>query len=382
MTDADLHAEIREHLRAAPPVAGPGDDPDDGRFDELAVRLGRWQHATNAAYRRWVDATAEVPPDGWRTWRDVTPMPVTGFKAADVRSGDAGEPPAAVWSSSDTSGTGTSRTPLTTLEFYDLVVDRLAGWFVPDAGPSPAAVLRLVPDGGAWPHSSLAHMYDRMGLGRRVVSGVRDVTPSRYALDEEVVLATLADHERSQEQLVVLSTSYALVQLLDLLELRGASFGLSGSSCVVDTGGYKGITREVPRPEVIALVGRVLGLSPGRCVGEYGMSELSSQWWTPNFRLRCDAGGAEPPAWTAGVYASPSWTRRRVLDPLTLEPADGTTGQLAVFDLANVWSCASILTQDVAELPDAAHLVPRGRIRGADLKGCSLTAERAMRGAV
>lgn len=267
--------------------------------------------------------------------------------------------------------------------FYDLVIDRLTALFVPDAGPPPAGVLRLMPDGREWPHSSLAHMYDRMGGGRDVIAGVRNVSPTRYSLAEDEIIRTLEAYQRSGRQLIILSTSCALVQLLDVLEQRGAAFELSEWSCVVDTGGYKGITRAVPRPDVVAGVGRTLGLSPSQCIGEYGMSKLSSQWWTPNYRLRSDRAAGGPPARTSELYESPSWTRRRVLDPLTLGPVDGNTGQLAVFDLANVWSCASILTQDLAELPgDGNHLVLRGRVQDADLKGCSVAAERAMKGEV
>lgn len=379
MTDADLLPEIREHLRTVDPVA----DRDEDRFDDLAVRLGRWQYHHNAAFRRWVDLTAEVPPQEWATWRDVTPFPVTGFKTTRVACGPADERPAAVWHSSGTSGTGTSETPLHTLDLYDLVVDRLARVYVPDAGGTPTGVLALMPDGRAWPHSSLAHMYDRMGAGREVVRGVRDVTPTRYALADDEILRVLAAYERSGHQLVVLSTSYALVQMLDLLDAQDVTVALSPWSCVVDTGGYKGITRAVPRPEVVDRVGRRLGLGPAQCVGEYGMSELSSQWWTPNFRHRCAGTVGDPGLDPSAVYEAPSWTRRRVLDPATLTSADGNSGQLAVFDLANVWSCASILTQDLAELPPGGgHLVPRGRVGGADLKGCSLAAERAMRGEV
>jgi Fe2+ transport system protein FeoA len=62
----------------------------------------------------------------------------------------------------------------------------------------------------------------------------------------------------------------------------------------------------------------------------------------------------------------------RVVDPQTLEPvADGETGLIVHHDLANVWSCACIRTEDLGVRRGASFELV-GRAPGAVVKGCSL----------
>ena len=50
------------------------------------------------------------------------------------------------------------------------------------------------------------------------------------------------------------------------------------------------------------------------------------------------------------------------------------TGRLALFDLANVGSVCHVLTEDLGVREDGAFRL-LGRASGAELRGCSLTAE-------
>ncbi|MDX1502770.1 MAG: acyl-protein synthetase, partial [Thermoanaerobaculia bacterium] len=101
----------------------------------------------------------------------------------------------------------------------------------------------------------------------------------------------------------------------------------------------------------------------GHLVREYGMTELTSHFYT-----RVLSGG-DP-----DLFVPPPWTRVRTLDPETLAPVTGRPGLLAVFDLANVGSAVHLLTEDLAvDEVEAFRLA--GRAAGADLRGCSLTVE-------
>ena len=91
------------------------------------------------------------------------------------------------------------------------------------------------------------------------------------------------------------------------------------------------------------------------------MTELSSQLY---------ARGDE------GRFRGPPWIRTRVLHPATLEACrPGEEGLVALFDLANVDSVASIVTSDLGRLHEDGSLELTGRARGAPLRGCSLDAE-------
>src|SRR5207244_9690567 len=98
--------------------------------------------------------------------------------------------------------------------------------------------------------------------------GVLDVS----ALDERVAFASV-----QREPMLVLGTSFAFVHLVDAV--GRSTFALQHGSRVMQTGGYKGKTREVP-PEVLrADLARVFAIDPRSVVAEYGMTELSSQFY-------------------------------------------------------------------------------------------------------
>jgi len=70
--------------------------------------------------------------------------------------------------------------------------------------------------------------------------------------------------------------------------------------------------------------------------------------------------------------AGPDWVRVRMLDPETLaEVSPGEPGLVAVTDLANLSSCAFLLTQDVGvAYPDGFEVL--GRAPGSEARGCSI----------
>jgi hypothetical protein len=156
---------------------------------------------------------------------------------------------------------------------------------------------------------------------------------------------------------VVLGTALALDAVLEGLAVR-----LPAGSRVMDTGGYKGRRREVGREAMLRLYEASLGVPAADVVGEYGMTELCSQFYETPDR----------------VWEAPAWVRTRVFDPETLEEApEGGIGLLAHLDLANAWTVAGVLTEDLGvAVPGGFRL--RGRAQGAALRGCSLATEELL----
>jgi hypothetical protein len=119
-------------------------------------------------------------------------------------------------------------------------------------------------------------------------------------------------------------------------------------------------------------VARCLGISERQVVGEYGMTELTSQLYEatlPGSSLEAAHGGMP------GVYFEPPWLRVVPVDPATLEPvAAGDVGIARIVDLGNVDSAIAIQTQDqVRRLQGGVELL--GRAPGATPRGCSLAIE-------
>ena len=75
-----------------------------------------------------------------------------------------------------------------------------------------------------------------------------------------------------------------------------------------------------------------------------------------------------------GLFASPPWMKvltRDVNDPFkTLE--NGRRGAINIIDLANIYSCSFIATQDMGIAYDDGTFRIEGRVTDADIRGCNL----------
>ena len=138
---------------------------------------------------------------------------------------------------------------------------------------------------------------------------------------------------------------------------------------VMQTGGYKGKTREIPAEQLRREVARAFGIPEQAIASEYGMTELSSQFWETT---------ARDPNARHGVFAEPPWARVVPVDPTTLAPvADGAIGVARVEDLCNVDSAFAILARDrVRRVRGGFELL--GRDPGASPRGCSIAIDEML----
>jgi hypothetical protein len=169
------------------------------------------------------------------------------------------------------------------------------------------------------------------------------------------------------QPVLLLATSFALVHFLDAL--GDSSFALPRGSRVMQTGGFKGKSREGPADRLRAELARVFGLDERAIVAEYGMTELSSQFYEQTL---FDGAAAH------GVYAEPPWARVVPVDPATLAPVpDGEVGLAKIIDLMNIDSAVAVLTQDrVRRLRAGIELL--GRAPGAPSRGCSIAMDELL----
>jgi hypothetical protein len=182
-----------------------------------------------------------------------------------------------------------------------------------------------------------------------------------WELDLDAILDELNSACAESSPLLIAGTAFGFVHLLDALSLRHQQFALPPGSRLMETGGYKGRSRSLPKAQLHAALTRSLGINATHIVSEYGMSELSSQAYdrqvgessTPRFRF-------------------PPWCGSRVVSPETgREVARGQTGLLQVFDLANAFSVLAVQTEDLAiQHEDGFDYV--GRARATEARGCSL----------
>ncbi|HMA94187.1 MAG TPA: acyl-protein synthetase, partial [Polyangiaceae bacterium] len=192
-------------------------------------------------------------------------------------------------------------------------------------------------------------------------SGV-DLPAMQCALDQAAAL---------RRPVLLLATSFALVYLLEAL--CGAKMRFDGQLIVMQTGGYKGKTREVSPEELAREITSTFPEAAVDLAGEYGMTELSSQLYEGKIP---GAALATPPGW----YAPPPWLRVRAVEPTSFrEVPDGEVGLACFTDLANVDSALRVLTNDqVVCRGELVRLL--GRAPTSAPRGCSLSAEELLGG--
>ncbi|MDC0679358.1 LuxE/PaaK family acyltransferase [Sorangium atrum] len=340
-------------------------------FDALALALARHQAAHCAPVARLFEARgADVAAMDLAA--QIPAVPCDVFRFARV----AAHPPEAderVFRTSGTSLGAASRGehPFRTTATYELAAlawgERLL-W--PDGARLRAIV--LAPPLDEAPDSSLGFMIDRFAAR---LSGPASWHVRGGELDAAGFARACAEARASGEPALVLGTSFAFVHLIEAKLPEGAALLPEGSR-VMQTGGYKGRSREVPAEELRASIARALGVPLSHVVSEYGMTELSSQLYEGT--LAAALAGA--PRAAPGLYLAPPWTRVTAVDPETLAPLPaGAIGLARIVDLANVDSAVAIQTADrVRVTAEGVELL--GRASGAPPRGCSIAMDQMLGG--
>lgn len=190
------------------------------------------------------------------------------------------------------------------------------------------------------------------------------------ALDLDAMTETLRDAEASGKPVALLGTSFAFVHAEDGLGTR--RFRLAPASRVMQTGGYKGRSREVDPNALLEAIGARYGISAPFIINEFGATELSSQMYETTLRDAIAGGNGPRRLW------APPWVRATPVDPDSLEPVEGDrVGLLRIDDCANLDSVCCIQTSDLARRVDDGFIV-LGRARGATPRGCSMAADQAL----
>jgi phenylacetate-coenzyme A ligase PaaK-like adenylate-forming protein len=311
-------------------------------FNALALDLFQLHAAQNPIYRSFL-AGLRVAQDEVRTVEAIPFLPIQVFR--DHRVLLDGLAPVLSFSSSGTTGSVTARHHLPWPALYERSF--ISGFLNTLGDPRSWRIIALLPAYLERPESSLVHM------AQRLVEASNDPLSGLYLNQYAHVADLLQRSEQEERRTLLLGVPFALLDLAERhpMPLRHAR--------IVETGGMKGRRPELVREDLHAQLRQAFGVD--QVGGEYGMTELLSQAWSPG----------------EGRYRCPPWMKvriREVNDPFTAQQM-GRTGGIDVIDLCNIASCPFISTQDLGRLhPDGSFEV-LGRFDHSDLRGCNLLAE-------
>jgi len=348
---------LREQVQALIARLADG-SRDDASRDALLARAAPLQAARIPAYGRLLRGAA--------TGRWPRALPTDVFRFTRV----AGHPPSEdrkVFRTSGTTHGARGEHPFRALDLYDQAARAAASRMLfPETRRMP--LLLLAPPPAQAPDSSLSHM-----LGR-FAEWFGEGSPRWLMRDGALALGELREALRAASgPVALLGTSFALMHAEE--GLGAERFELAPGSLIMPTGGFKGRSRELDAEAMRrGLIARY-GVPDSHIVGEYGMTELSSQCYETSLVDALEGGPRRPER----VLWAPGWVRVTPVDPRTLEAVEeGEVGLLRIDDLANVDSVCAIQTSDLGRRVDGATFALLGRAAQAQTRGCSLAIEEAL----
>jgi hypothetical protein len=310
-------------------------------FISIALELYQIQFQENQLYQDYCHAINRTP-EKVKVLQDLPFLPISFFKTHRVETGAFA--PALVFRSSGTTGMATSNHFIKDPGLYEKSFTEGFRRFY--GAPSKYCILGLLPSYLERGDSSLVYMVDRLQqLSGHPKNGF-------YLNEKEELNKTLRWLEAEGQPTILFGVTYAL---LDFAATHPQSLR---HTIVIETGGMKGREKEITRAELYERLRSGLGLE--EIHSEYGMTELLSQAYSIN-----------------GFYLTPPWMKvclRDESDPLsvTIQAERSLTGAINVIDLANLYSCSFIATEDVGKLYPGGEFEVLGRRDGSDLRGCSL----------
>ena len=309
-------------------------------FTEKALDVMHFQHAANSIYQQWNDLLkADIAQI--QTITAIPFLPVSFFKTHEVVSGSF--EPACIFESSGTSKTSTSRHFVKDAALYRqsfmnafrLFYGNVQDW----------CIIGLLPSYLEQQHSSLIVMVHTL------IEQSKHTNSGFYLYAFEELHRTIVQLEAAGQKTLLICVTYALLDFAEQFPIKLTH------TVVMETGGMKGRREELTRSEVHAILCEQFGVP--HVHSEYGMTELLSQAYSKG----------------EGRFVCPPWMKvlvREEGDPLSVK--EWGRGVLNIIDLANLYSCSFIATDDVGIVYEDGSFEVLGRMDNSDIRGCSLLA--------
>ena len=309
----------------------------DSNFEEIALEVFKFQYRNNPIYKRFVDYLGKTKPT---SIFEIPFLPISFFKTHEIR---CFQKDIAIHFKSSGTGGNRSNHYVEDLEMYSRSFEPTYRNQI--GNPEEQVIIALLPNYIEQGESSLVYMVHAL------IQQSNNSLSGFYLNDLDKLNTTYKNALQLGKKVIVFGVSYAL---LDLAEQK---IDLSQAT-IIETGGMKGRRKELTKEELHKEL--IDGLNVTYIAAEYGMSELLSQAYSDK----------------DGVFTTPPWLKiliRDVNDALSYE-AEGKTGGINVIDLANLYSCSFIATQDLGKVfGNSFQLI--GRFDNSDIRGCNLLVE-------
>lgn len=306
----------------------------------IALEVYHFQFSNNSIYRDYCNAISRTP-GLVQKMSDIPFLPISFFKTHRIETTEFNA--GLLFKSSGTTGSTTSSHYVKDAALYRKSFNQGFEKFYGNI--NEYCIIGLLPSYLERGNSSLVYMVN--DLIKK--SGHKD---SGFYLDEfEKLDQTLKKLNASGQKTILIGVTYAM------LDFSGQYPQQLSNTIIMETGGMKGRGKEMTKTEMYDHLKKSFGVD--QIHSEYGMTELFSQAYGIDGLMQC-------PPWMKVLL-------RDETDPFNIyEPGTTTSGAINIIDLANLYSCSFIATDDVGKTYDDSSFAILGRMDNSDVRGCSL----------
>ena len=309
---------------------------NDATFEKLALEIFDFQMENNLTYASYAEIIlkGEDPTNIY----EIPFLPVEFFKTEQIIC--QGQAIEEIFLSSGTTGEQ-SKHLVSNIKLYKSSYQKAFQVFYGDI--TDYCILALLPSYKEREGSSLIYMVDDL------IKKSKHPQSNYYLNKYEELATTLKGLENKKQKTILFGVTYALLDLAEEFPQK------LERTIIMETGGMKGQRKELIKEEIHSILKH--SFATENIHSEYGMTELLSQGYSKG----------------NNIFKTPPWMKiltRDVNDPLSI--ISNKTGGINVIDLANIYSCPFIATQDLGRTFDDGSFSVLGRFSNADIRGCNL----------
>jgi len=309
---------------------------NDATFEKLALEIFDFQMENNLTYAAY--AALILRGKNPENINEIPFLPLEFFKTEQIIC--KGQVIEEIFLSSGTTGEQ-SKHLVSNIELYKSSYQKTFQLFYGDI--TDYCILALLPSYKEREGSSLIYMVDDL------IKKSKHPQSNYYLNNYEELATTLKGLENKKQKTILFGVTYALLDLAEEFPQK------LERTIIMETGGMKGQRKELLKEEIHSILKH--SFATENIHSEYGMTELLSQGYSKG----------------NNIFKTPPWMKiltRDVNDPLSI--INNKTGGINVIDLANIYSCPFIATQDLGRAFDDGSFSVLGRFNNADVRGCNL----------
>ncbi|MBT5858897.1 MAG: acyl transferase [Flavobacteriales bacterium] len=306
-------------------------------FEKQCVQLFEFQMDNNPVYSTYAEIILKGRTP--RNIKEIPFLPIEFFKSEQIIC--QGHKIEEIFLSSGTTG-DQSKHLVSDLSIYESSFRKAFQLFYGDI--TEYCVLSLLPNYREREGSSLIYMVDDL------IKSSKHKKSGFYLNDYERLSETILKLEEDGQKTILFGVSYALLDLANQFPQQ------LKNTIIMETGGTKGKRKELLKEELHKILKSAFNLR--NIHSEYGMTELLSQSYSE----------------ADNIFKTPPWKKiliRDINDPLSIL-GDNKTGGINIIDLANIYSCPFIATQDLGKIYGDGTFSVLGRFDNSDVRGCNL----------